>query len=140
MKKYISVIFTFLLIICLCACAKEAKTIGVFEDASIILNEYDKITDEEWQKILELVEAEFETWPGFVMHYIEDVSVGNDTSYAELLTDDVEFDMGVTLKSSFTTGEKAWSGFDKNITYENFYWYLARTNEGQWQLITYGVE
>lgn len=74
------------------------------------------------------------------MHYIEDVSVGNDTSYAELLTDKVEFDMGVTLKSSFTTGEKAWSGFDKNKTYENFYWYLARTKDGQWKLITYGVE
>lgn len=140
MKKYISVIFTLLLIICLCACAKEAKTIGVFEDASIILNEYDKITDEEWQKILELVEAEFETWPGFVMHYIEDVSVGNDTSYAELLTDKVEFDMGVTLKSSFTTGERAWSGFDENITYENFYWYLARTKDGQWKLVDYGLD
>ena len=95
--------------------------------------------DEEWKEVLSIVENEFNTWPGFVMHYIEDVYVGTNTSYCEMLSNGVEFDMCIILKSSFTTGEKAWRGFSENITYEDFNWYLARTKDGEWQLVEYGV-
>ncbi len=139
MKKFICVIITLLLMFSLCACAKGDEAKGFFEDASIVLNEYDKLPDDEWKEVLSIVEKEFETWPGFIMHHIEDVYVGTDTSYCEMLSDGAEFDMCVTLKSSFTTGENAWSGFAENVTYENFNWYLARTKDGEWQLVEYGV-
>ena len=71
MKNCVCTMLSFILLFSLCACGKEVSEQGLFEDASIILNEYDKISDEEWKEVLSIVEAEFETWPGFVMHYIE---------------------------------------------------------------------
>lgn len=139
MKKIICFMITLLLMFSFSACSISDEAKGFFEDASIVLNEYDKLPDEEWKVVLSIVENEFNSWPGFVMHYIEDVYVGTNTSYCEMLGNDVEFDMCVTLKSSFTTGENAWSGFSENVTYEDFNWYLARTKDGEWQLVEYGV-
>lgn len=139
MKKIICFMITLLLMFSFSACSISDEAKGFFEDASIVLNEYDKLPDEEWKVVLSIVENEFNSWPGFVMHYIEDVYVGTNTSYYEMLGNDVEFDMCVTLKSSFTTGENAWSGFSENVTYEDFNWYLARTKDGEWQLVEYGV-
>ncbi len=139
MKTYICVMLSFLLMLVLCACGNSAEVQGAFDNASIILNEYDKISDEEWKEVLRVVEAVFETWPGFVMHYIEDVYVGNDTTYCNMLSDGVEFEECIILKSSFTTGEEDWSGFSANMTYDEWNWYLAREKDGEWQLVSYGV-
>ena len=139
MKRFICVMIILLLMFSFSACNISDEAKGFFEDASIVLNEYDKLPDEEWKEVLSIVENKFNTWPGFVMHYIEDVYVGTNTSYCEMLSNGVEFDMCIILKSSFTTGENAWSGFSENVTYEDFNWYLARTKDGEWQLVEYGV-
>ncbi len=139
MKKIICFMITLLLMFSFTACSISDEAKGFFEDASIVLNEYDKLPDEEWKEVLSIIENKFETWPGFVMNHIEDIYVGTDTSYCEMLSNGVEFDMCITLKSSFTTGENAWSGFSENVTYEDFNWYLARTKDGEWQLVEYGV-
>ena len=139
MKKCVCTMLSLILLFSLCACGKEVSEQGVFEDASIILNEYDKISDEDWKEVLSVVESVFETWPGFVMHYIEDIYVGNDTTYCNMLSDGVEFEECIILKSSFTTGEEDWSGFSANTTYDEWMWYLARTKDGEWRLVENGV-
>ncbi len=139
MKKCVCIMLVFLFMVSLCACGKSTQVQGSFDNASVILNEYDKISDEEWKEVLSIVEAEFETWPGFVMHHIEDVSVGNDTTYCEMLREGVEFEKCIILKSSFTTGEEDWNGFSANMTYDEWNWYLAREKDGEWELVSYGV-
>ena len=70
-------------------------------------------------------------------------AVGDDAYGSQLIetlqSENIVYDEALTFTSSFTTGENDWDGFSKNETYENWNWYLARANGGQWHLVSWGV-
>ena len=139
MKKNTCIILCFILIICLCACGAIHENIGTMDNAVINLDGQSYYTKQELESALGVVESKFKTWPGFVMNSIEVSYAGDDASYCNELSEDIVYDEALTFTSSFTTGENDWDGFSKNVTYENWNWYLARANGGQWHLVSWGV-
>ena len=95
---------------------------------------------------VDAVMAEFNTWKGCTMKRI---AFTDDRSCSEALTycnemrekDAPEFDEAMLLTSDFhspSEEESKGTAWEPDKDYTDYTWTLARTNSGEWQLLTWG--
>lgn len=102
----------------------------------------EKYTREEMDAALDLIEEEFYSWKGcklYSIHYTSDEYCESELDYVNTLAKDgVAYTDCIVFRMNFRSplfGGGAW-----NANYEyNWSWYLARTQNGQWELLTWGV-
>ena len=103
-------------------------------------------TKEDMDAAIELIKKEFSSWKGCELHSI--VYAGDDQCDQSTLdwmnelesANDAEqtFTQCIVFKSDFHSpknGGDAWNG---DYEYTNWGWWLARSDNGQWKLMTYG--
>ena len=103
-----------------------------------------KYTREELDAAIGVIMDEFNTWEGCVMHslaYDAELSRAAETEvYVKELNPGVEYVDAVVFRSSFHSPVDVpeVSAWEPDMEYENWSWYLARTQGGAWELLTWG--
>lgn len=103
-------------------------------------------TKAEMDAAIELIKKEFSTWDGCELHSI---SYSTDDECSEFniawmnemekATDAEEtFTQCIMFKSNFHSPLNGGSGFNPDEEYTDWQWWLARSEGGQWKLMTYG--
>lgn len=103
-------------------------------------------TDEDMNAAIELIQREFNTWDGCELHSIayssdDECSKSNIAWMNELeeANDAKEiFSQCIMFKSSFHSPKKGGDGFNADEEYTGWQWWLARSDSGQWKLMTWG--
>lgn len=103
-------------------------------------------TKAEMDAAIELIKKEFSTWDGCELHSIS-YSTDDECSESniawmnkmEKATDAEEtFTQCIMFKSNFHSPLNGGSGFNPDEEYTDWQWWLARSEGGQWKLMTYG--
>ena len=103
-------------------------------------------TKAEMDAAIELIKKEFSTWDGCELHSIsystdEECNESNIAWMNEMgkATDAEEtFTQCIMFKSNFHSPLNGGSGFNPDEEYTDWQWWLARSEGGQWKLMTYG--
>lgn len=103
-------------------------------------------TKAEMDEAIELIKKEFSTWDGCELHSIsystDDACSESNIAWMnemEKATDAEEtFTQCIMFKSDFHSPLHGGSGFNSNEEYTDWQWWLARSESGQWKLMTYG--
>ncbi len=143
MKKIISLA---LLAVCICGMTGCGK--GSVSEAKIDYGNSSIYSEEDMNAAIETIKDEFSTerWDGFELQSIsyssddkcneENVAWMNELAEAEHLSD--EFTQCIMFESDFHSPEDAGAEWNPDTDYEDFQWWLARTDNGEWKLLTGG--
>ncbi len=142
MKKGIMILLSALLLLALAACGGE-KTTGPEVD----YGSSELYSKEEMDAAITAIRAEFDTWDGCELHALryagdESASQENLDWMNELRKDGDAFTQCIEFLSDFHSpkDEAASSalGVEADQEYRDFQWWLARSDGGDWQLVTWG--
>lgn len=103
-------------------------------------------TEEDMNAAIELIKKEFNTWDGCELHsiayssddecnksniaWMNDLEAANDAKET--------FTQCIMFQSSFHSPKEGGGGFNADEEYTNWQWWLARSDRGQWKLMTWG--
>ena len=140
MKKTISI----LLAVCVCGtvgCGKSSET-----DVKIDYGSSDIYSKEDMDSAIEVIKDEFSTWEGCELHSIAYVSDDNCNSknlawmndLAKADDPDAEMDQCIMFESSFHSPKDGGEAWNEDEEYTGWLWWLARSEGGEWELLTWG--
>lgn len=141
MKKGIAILLSVLLLLALTACGGEKMT-----GPEVDYGSSDLYTREELDSAVAAIRAEFDTWDGCelqTLRYAGDESASQEDLdwMNELRKEGDAFTQCIAFLSDFrTSGEAASSaiGLEADQEYQDWQWWLARSEGGDWQLMTWG--
>ena len=98
-------------------------------------------TDEELWDAMLAVKCKFAAWAGCELHAIR--YAGDDSASEESLAwlnslEQGEFTQVMELLVDFHTGEEADSTFETNHDYTDYQWWLGRTEDGSFEIVSWG--
>ena len=142
MKRVITLLLSLLFAFTLVACGgkKIAKATIDYGTSSIY-------TQEDMNAAIELIKKEFNTWNGCELHsisYSSDDECNNKETIAwmnelEAANDAKEtFTQCIMFKSDFHSPKRGGGAWNSDQEYTNWQWWLARSDGGQWKLMTWG--
>lgn len=136
MKKLRLFPVVLLIMVLLCSCSDVSKA-KIDYGSSRLYSQSDM--DSAIQKIF----SEFRGFNGCILDsitYLGDQSVGEEElAYCNSLADEKTYDECIVFTSVFHTTEFLDDPVrEAGQTYEGWDWHLARTNGGEWDLVTYG--
>ena len=95
---------------------------------------------------IDVIMAEFNTWNGCTMQrvfFTDDETCTEALSYCNDMREEgaPEFDEAIVFKCDYhspSAEEAEGTAWEPDTDYEDWEWYLARTDGGEWQLLTFG--
>lgn len=138
--KRVLVFLSIISILGLIGCGKKASEVRIDYGTSSIY------TQKDMNAAIELIKKEFDTWNGCELHSIsyssdDECSESNIAWMNELeaANDKKEiFTQCIMFKSDFHSPKKGGGAWNEDDEYTDWQWWLARTNGGQWKLMTWG--
>ncbi len=135
MRKCFVVLFAIVFVLTACSSTKAKVKIDYGKS--------DIYTKSDMDSAIELIEETFATWEGCELHSIsyksdECNSAENIYWMNELEDGKTEYNQCIAFYSDFHSpkfGGGAWNG---DYEYTDWGWWLARTDGGEWKLITFG--
>ena len=144
MKKQLAFLL-FLLCICgLSGCGSTAAPETNEPDVTIDYGTSDLYTQADMDAAIQLIEDEFRTWDGCELHSITYGSDDACTDEAlawlnEMRSDDSEpFTQCILFLSDFHSPVNGGDAWEADTEYTDWQWWLARTDGGNWNLLTWG--
>ena len=110
-------------------------------DVTIDYKTSELYTKEDMDSAIEEIEKEFSTWEGCVLYsisYTDDTKCTDNLSYINTLAVDKEYDECIVFTSNFHSPVEGGGAWEPDYDYENWEWYLGRTEGGNWDLLTWG--
>ena len=102
----------------------------------------DIFTVEELDAAAALIQAEFETWDGcemHLLHYAGDASCTEENlAWLNSLAEGKTFTRCAEFLSDFHTAPDAGGAWNPDAEYSDWQWWLACTDTGEWELLTWG--
>lgn len=100
-------------------------------------------TKEDMDEAIEVIKKEFSSWNGCKLYSISYTSDENNNDETiswmnELGDNKVIYSQCIKFVSDFRSSVFGGDGFNVDSKYTNWQWYLARSEGGNWQLMTYG--
>lgn len=99
-------------------------------------------TKEDMNEAIKLIKREFSKWNGCELHniaYSSDERNNEDTiSWMNELGKDKEFTECIMFTSNFHSPKNGGGGWNADEEYTNYQWWLARKENGKWELLTWG--
>ena len=141
MKKVISVIIAVISVFLLMGCgSKKASDVAIDYGHSEIFSQEDMDT------AIQLIKEEFSKWDGCKLHKIaysadEECNADNISwmNNLEAANDAKEtFTQCIMFTSEFHSPKKGGGAWNPDQEYTDWQWWLARSDGGQWNLITWG--
>lgn len=99
-------------------------------------------SEQEMNDAIDLIKEEFNSWHGCKLYSIS--YAGDDYSRKELeycntlAPDGITYAEAIVFRMSFRSPIFGGGGFNSNFRYD-WSWYLARTENGDWEVLTWGV-
>ena len=140
MRKIILALLFLLMIFSLFSCS----FIGIGADIKNVKIDYREsnlYSKQDMDSAISIILNEFKKWDGctlYTISYTDDAGSKNNIAYCNSLKESANFDECIIFKSSFHTSKHGNDGFNPDEDYEGWSWYLARSNNGSWQLLTWG--
>ena len=110
-------------------------------DVTIDYKTSELYTKEDMDSAIEEIEKEFSTWEGCVLYsisYTDDTKCTDNLSYINTLAVDKKYDECIVFTSNFHSPVEGGGAWEPDYDYENWEWYLGRTEGGNWDLLTWG--
>ena len=136
MKKIFTIFITVIIVLCLTACSGVSKVDIDYGSSSIY-------SQSDMDSAIKLIKNEFSTWKGCKLHNIryssdkcsseENIKWMND-----LGDEDIVFTQCIEFVSDFHSSKSGGEGFEADTEYTDWQWWLARTDNGEWNLVTWG--
>lgn len=139
MKKTVCVLLAFILVACFAACGKKTSNTS---DAVINYGESQKYTHKDIDAAADVVKKQLNDFECTVeLHYLtyagDDVSTENLDYCIDIYSNEEDFVECLVFESEFKVLDEGDGSLVKGDTH-TYTWYLARTNGGKWQLVSYG--
>ncbi len=114
----------------------------IFRTALIDYGVSEKYSRKEMDAAVDLIEREFYSWKGCKLYsiiYAGDEFCEKELDYVNSLAKDgVVYTECIVFYTNFKTSMFAGGGFNPNFEYD-WSWYLARAEDGRWELLTWGT-
>lgn len=115
-------------------------------DAKINYGSSSIYSEEDMNAAIELIKEEFSTWEGCELHDIfyssddevneENIAWMNELAKGQNLSPD--FTQCIMFKSNFHSPKNGGGAWNADEEYTDWQWWLARTEGGDWKLLTWG--
>lgn len=138
MKKVLSIVVILCLVFSICGCSNT-------KNAKIDYGKSDIFSKEDMDSAIKVIIKEFNEMKGcklYSLKYMGDDFCKENINYANEVANELrkekKFTECIVFTSTFRSpllGGDAWIA---NEVYEGWEWYLARTENGSWELLTYG--
>lgn len=140
MKRVLVFLLSIISILGLIGCGKKAPEVRIDYGTSSIY------TQKDMNAAIELIKKEFDTWNGCELHSIsyssdDECSESNIAWMNELEAANDEkkiFTQCIMFKSDFHSSKKGGGPWNADDEYTDWQRWLARTDGGQWKLMTWG--
>ncbi|HOU10505.1 MAG TPA: hypothetical protein PL044_00510 [Clostridiales bacterium] len=137
MKKALAVVAAvFLFMLCGCRPSSDMNRVSINYGQSQMYSQKDM------DAAISVIKKEFSSWDGCVLHSIaftSDSVCADNVEYCNSLREGAGFDECIVFESSFHSPRYAGGGgFTPDQEYRGWSWYLARKDNGAWQLLTWG--
>lgn len=141
MKKIIS-----LLLLVMCICGMSGCEKGSVSDVKIDYGNSSIYSEEDMSAAVETIKDEFSTWKGCELQSIsyssddecnpENIAWLNELAKAEHLSE--EFTQCIMFETDFHSPENGDGALNPDADYKDYQWWLARTDNGEWKLLSWG--
>ena len=119
---------------------------GSVKDLRIDYGTSDIYTQEDMDAAIDVILKEFKTWDGCEMHSISyegDDSCNEDNikwmnAFKKNHDEGEVFTQCIGFTSNFHSPKDGGEGWNENFEYTNWQWWLARSEGGEWKLMTWG--
>ena len=145
MKKWIMMLLAIGMLVSLCACGSKQDAAGSADALVIEYGESERYSPEELEDAAALILKEFDGWKGCEMDTLR--YAGDDATDAETVEwlnklDGADpanpFTECAEFISDFHTATDTEPGFNPDGNYTDWQWYVARTENGDWALMSWG--
>ena len=141
MKKMITILLIAIIVCGFVGCKEKAVSEITIDYGNSAL--YSK---EEMNAAIMLIKAEFNTWDGCELHSIaytsDDASNPENIAWMNDLKDENEsnepFAQCIMFKSTFHSPTNGGGAWEADMEYTDWQWWLARSDGGAWELMTWG--
>ena len=110
--------------------------------ASIDYGKSDLYSQQDMNEAIDIIKDEFYSWNGcklYSISYTDDSLCQRELNYCNTLAGDgVTYDECIVFRTHFRSPIFGGAGWNPNFDY-NWSWYLARTANGEWELLTWGA-
>ena len=96
---------------------------------------------EDMDKAIEKIYEEFGGWDGCVMYdisYTDDATSTDNLSYIRSLDTEKDYTQCIVFVSNFHSPVVEYGAWEPDYDYNDYQWYLGRTEGGDWELLTWG--
>lgn len=135
-----------LLLFMVCFCGLVGCGVKPVSDAKINYGSSSIYSEEDMNAAIELIKEEFSTWEGCELHDIfyssddevneENIAWMNELAKGQNLSPD--FTQCIMFKSNFHSPKNGGGAWNADEEYTDWQWWLARTEGGDWKLLTWG--
>ena len=136
MKKILAIILSlFLIMLRGCHQSSDMSKVSIDYGKSTIYSQRDM------DSAISVIKKEFSSWDGCVLHTIaftSDSICKDNVGYCNDLRKDAGFNECIVFESSFHSPKNGGEGFESDLEYMGWSWYLARKDNGAWALLTWG--
>lgn len=109
--------------------------------ASIDYGSSEIYSREDMNEAIDLIKDQFYSWKGcklYSIYYTDDSFCQREVDYVNTLTDDVVYTECIVFRTRFRSPIFGGGAWNPNFEYD-WSWYLARTEGGEWELLTWGA-
>ena len=128
-------------VLALTACG-TAETNTATPEVSIDYGSSEIYSKEDMDEAVSVIREEFDTWEGCELHSIayagDECVTEENISWMNELHEGANFDQCIEFLSNFHSPKKSQGAWQEDTEYENWGWWLARSEGGDWQLLTWG--
>ncbi len=136
MQKYIAISMVFIMVFVFTACTNKTVTVDVdYGDSSLY-------TKEDMDAAIEIIQEEFAQMEGAELHSLsyssDECNSQKNIDWMNDLTDGaVQYTQCIEFASKFQSPAEGGGSWIPDSEY-NWHWWLARTDGGDWDLLTFG--
>ena len=109
--------------------------------ASIDYGSSEIYSKEDMDEAIALIKDQFYSWEGcklYSIYYTDDSFCQRELDYVNTLTDDANYTECIVFRTRFRSPIFGGGAWNANFEYD-WSWYLARTDGGEWDLLTWGA-
>lgn len=116
---------------------------GIVANLQIDYGHSNIFSKEDMDEAIMIIKEEFKTWKGCELHSIayssdDECNANNIAWMNDLGNTNNQFDQCIMFKSSFHSPKNGGGAWNADEEYEDWQWWLARNENGEWQLMTWG--
>ena len=144
MKKALCLLLSLCFLLSFAACGQDQGKTSDAQETSVTIDYgtsklYSK---EEMDAAISVIQKEFKTWEGCEMHSIryagDDCNNDSNLEWVNSLNENGNYTQYIEFHSDFHSPKEGGDAWEPDYEYKNWEWCLARSDGGDWELVSWG--